>query len=173
MYVFTKTTREGVIDPNGELTTIRGHGADLQNKIMHILSKLLGYWLRGNKGLGYLTCLEEDRASRTKHTRLSIHDVEGYFGFTHTQYRAIWYPIQFVVDSGFWSGAVGPNANKSLYQSLRIRTIVMIVRIIMVLTTGKVNHRVISNSVKLRILDASACRTISEWPVFADRAKRP
>ena len=145
---------------------------ELQSAMCETLGALARYWIRGDKGQEWVKCVEDERARRIKTTRLRIQEVEDYFGFTHLQYRAIWYPIQWVCDPSFWVPGIGNTGNKPLFNALRVSTLTILVRFITILTTGKMNSRVLSNAVRFKVLDVTNCRNVEDWPMLVARAKR-
>ena len=86
-------------------------------------------------------------------------------------YAAIWYPISFVLDPGFWNPT---GAARIDYEQLRIATLAMICRIVTVLLTGRVEKRILSNNIRIRILDSTCSEAeIRPWPSMTSSAGRP
>lgn len=168
-----KPSREGVVEVTSEANTVRCYIYELQNNMCDVLGSMARYWIRGEKGQAYISSIEANRKKKMSNTRLTISDVEDFFELNQSYYRAIWYPIEFVWDPSFWGHSIGAGGNRVLYNNLRIRTLAMIVRFIRVLTTGKVSLRVLSNTVKLKVMEATTCRNIYEWPTLVGRPGRP
>ena len=128
-------------------------------------------WLSGATRKKYAAQVAESHKRGERRRRLNIQEIEDYFQFTIEDYSAMWYPISFVIDLGFWN-PTGPARRD--YEELRVSTLVIMSRIIVVLLTGKVQNRALSNNVRIRILDSTSmdeeCRP---WPSMMSSAGRP
>lgn len=76
-----------------------------------------------------------------------------------------------MTDAVLWVTA--GNSGKGFYQELRLSTLGMLVRVITVFCTGKMNHTTVSNAARIRILNATALREVSKWPALVPKAERP
>ena len=163
--------RDNIIDPRTESKLIFEYMYELQTMICGELEHIATRWVRGRDGKRYVDHIEDARKKGERRRRLSVKEIEEYFEFTVEDYAAIWFPISFVLDPGFWN----PNGPDRLdYDHLRLGTLAMICRIIVVLLTGKVQQRVLSNNMRFRILD-STCSDAEErpWPSMVSSAGRP
>ena len=128
-------------------------------------------WIRGREGKKYIDVIAEARGKGLRRRRLTVMEIEEYFHFTVEDYAAIWYPISFVLDPGFWN-QTGPA--RLDYEQLRLATLAMICRIVVVLSTGRVQNRVLSNNIRIRILDSTCSNgEVRPWPSMVSSAGRP
>lgn len=172
-----RPTRDGVVDVLAEQQTVLDYQVELQSAFCDMFFNLALVWIKGSAGIKFVQQLQTDRERRVNLTRLTVFDVENWFEFGPRDYYALWYPVTFVTDPMMWtklsSAKVGESVSKTLIQDLRTSCLAILVRFITILSTGKVKDRVISNSARLRVLDSTALRETSEWPVLIGKSERP
>ena len=117
------------------------------------LERIASRWICGRAGKQYIDQIKEARKRGVRRRRLSVEEIEEYFEFTVEDYSAIWFPISFVLDPGFWNPTDPARLD---YEQLRLGTLAMLCRIVVVLLTGKVQSRVLSNNLRIRLLNSTA-----------------
>ncbi|KAF8430705.1 hypothetical protein BGX38DRAFT_1277824 [Terfezia claveryi] len=173
-----RPARDGVIDVTSEKHTLLDYQKQLQNGFFEVLLKLARYWTNGTIGKEYTRTLRSERERKLRLSKLKVTDVESWLELGHKDYYAIWYPVTFVTDALLWLtpgnfGRSTDSAARGSDQELRLSTLAMLVRVITVLSTGKVNQQAISNAARIRIFDATASRDIGEWPSLVPKAEWP
>ena len=163
--------RDNIIDTRTESALIMEYMHVLQTAICGELEKIATRWIQGREGQKYVDHIKSVRQKGVRRRRLNVKEIEEYFDFTGEDYAAIWVPISFVLDPGFWNPL---RPDRLEYEQLRLATLAMICRIIVVLLTGKVQHRLLSNTIRIRILD-STCgdAEVHPWPSMVSSAGRP
>lgn len=163
--------RDNIVDSRTETRSITEYMYELQTSICGELERISNRWIRGQQGKIYIEHIKEARRKGERRRRLSVKEIEDYFDFSVEDYAAIWAPISFVLDPGFWN----PNGISRLdYDQLRLATLAMICRIVVVLLTGKVQNRVLSNNIRIRILDSTCSDSeIRPWPSMVSSGGRP
>lgn len=163
--------RDNIVDTRTESTHILEYMAELQTVICGQLEQIANRWIRGKDGQKYIAQIRDSRRKNDRRRRLTIKEIEEYFEFTVEDYSAIWFPISFVLDPEFWN-PTGPG--RLDYEELRMATLAMICRIVVVLLTGKIRNRVLSNNMRIRILDSTCSEAILRpWPSMISSAGRP
>ncbi|KAF8430657.1 hypothetical protein BGX38DRAFT_1277875 [Terfezia claveryi] len=152
-----RPARDGVIDVTSEKHTLLDYQNQLQNGFFEVLLKLARYWTNGTIGKEYTRTLRSERGRKLRLSKLKVTDVESWLELGHKDYYAIWYPVTFVTDALLWLtpgnfGRSTDSAARGSYQELRLSTLAMLVRVITVLSTDKVNQQAISNAPELESL---------------------
>lgn len=162
-----------MVDPATETPRIQLLVGELQTLILDEFEKLAFRWLRGSKGKAWIFELETTRKKGGKRRKLSIMEIEDYFEFTPEDWQSIWYPVCFTLDPLFWN----PDGPCRLqYQELRMCSLAILVRFIIILTTGKVKKRELTVSGRLKVLDCTETGKEGSgraWPPLTPRASRP
>lgn len=99
-----------------------------------------------------------------------MHQIDEYFNFSPGVFKGIWYPIAFVVDQAFWQSTMG--LHRRFYNELRLSTLVIIGKFVQILTTGRINQRVLSVLARKRVLNATSYSG-NDWPMLLPGVERP
>ncbi|MCW2783214.1 MAG: hypothetical protein JWR35_3663 [Marmoricola sp.] len=166
-----RPVHDGIISIPAETETVTEMGIEVQTLLSNELEKLARAWLNGEGGKAYTVIMEDCRAKSVKIPRLTPAQLEESFGFTPGDYQRIWHPIAFVLDPLVWNPK-GPF--RAVYDELRVSTLAIIGRYITVLTTGRLKGRTITNSVMIRVYNATSAEDLSkEWPGMLPKGERP